>query len=253
MDALAEERTWMAPYNFVQNNPILRIDPNGALDSPIFDKDGNFLGTDSEGFRGDIVIMSKDEYYAWTRADSKTGGDGIIDSDVTDILLSAGTARTLDDYVANDFNLSESGDREFLSNVFTNLISAASREGIIDYDVSQLEKGKIRIAAESSGSAHFYDVNGKDRITANIQPMSYQEQQEGYFSGTQSVHFLGNSGDAINILGVHEPMHRDYSGPEGHQFIDPFVLNAKMNPAIRLASPSYKAKVERRISRNKKK
>ena len=32
VDPLASERSWMSPYNFVQNNPISRVDPNGALD-----------------------------------------------------------------------------------------------------------------------------------------------------------------------------------------------------------------------------
>ena len=75
---------------------------------------------------------------------------------------------------------------------------------------------------------------------------------DGYFSGTQSVHFLGNSGDAINILGVHEPLHRKYPGNENHSVIDPIVLNPKTNPEINLATSAYKAKVERRIQRNKK-
>jgi len=32
VDVLADEREWLSPYNFVQNNPILRIDPDGRLD-----------------------------------------------------------------------------------------------------------------------------------------------------------------------------------------------------------------------------
>jgi RHS repeat-associated protein len=35
VDPLAEERNWVNPYNFVQNNPILRFDPNGLTDYTI--------------------------------------------------------------------------------------------------------------------------------------------------------------------------------------------------------------------------
>jgi RHS repeat-associated protein len=32
VDPLAEERSWVSPFNFVQNNPINRINPDGRLD-----------------------------------------------------------------------------------------------------------------------------------------------------------------------------------------------------------------------------
>ena len=35
IDPLAEERTWVSTYNFVQNNPLNRIDPDGMLDDNI--------------------------------------------------------------------------------------------------------------------------------------------------------------------------------------------------------------------------
>lgn len=41
VDPLAEERNWLTPYNFVQNNPISRIDPTGLLDDYGLDQNGN--------------------------------------------------------------------------------------------------------------------------------------------------------------------------------------------------------------------
>ncbi|WP_106794770.1 DUF6443 domain-containing protein [Aquimarina sp. Aq78] len=43
IDPLAEERSWLTPYNFVQNNPILRIDPSGLLDDYALNQDGSFV------------------------------------------------------------------------------------------------------------------------------------------------------------------------------------------------------------------
>lgn len=44
-DPLGDLREWLSPYNYVQNNPILRVDPTGALDD-YFDLEGNYLGSD---------------------------------------------------------------------------------------------------------------------------------------------------------------------------------------------------------------
>lgn len=62
IDPLTEERSFISPYNFVQNNPISRFDPNGALDAPIYDRDANFLGTDDQGLQGKAIVMDKDKF-----------------------------------------------------------------------------------------------------------------------------------------------------------------------------------------------
>ncbi len=41
VDPMAHERSWLSPYNFVQNNPVNRIDPTGALDDWVQDEGGN--------------------------------------------------------------------------------------------------------------------------------------------------------------------------------------------------------------------
>ncbi|UBM61536.1 RHS repeat-associated core domain-containing protein [Candidatus Sulfidibacterium hydrothermale] len=62
VDPMASEKSWVSPYNYCQNNPILRIDPDGRFDNPIYDTKGNFLGTDDKGLQGDAIVMDKSHF-----------------------------------------------------------------------------------------------------------------------------------------------------------------------------------------------
>jgi hypothetical protein len=56
---------------FAKNS--LLFPPDGRTpQSPIFGQDGKFLGTDSEGFKGDIVIMREKTYNALTNNGAET-------------------------------------------------------------------------------------------------------------------------------------------------------------------------------------
>ncbi len=57
VDALAEKRNWLSPYNYVQNSPIMRVDPDGALDTWYIDKKGNVLMRTYDG-SNKIVMVS---------------------------------------------------------------------------------------------------------------------------------------------------------------------------------------------------
>jgi RHS repeat-associated protein len=68
VDPLADRREWVSPYNYVQNNPMLRIDPDGRLDD-YFNRDGKYLGSDE--VKTDFVrILDQKEWDA-----NKTVGD----------------------------------------------------------------------------------------------------------------------------------------------------------------------------------
>ncbi len=57
IDPLAEKYYGWSVYNYGLDNPVLMVDPDGReTNSPIFDRNGNFLGVDSEGYTGEIII-----------------------------------------------------------------------------------------------------------------------------------------------------------------------------------------------------
>ena len=59
IDPLFEKRVWLTPYNFVSNEPLTRIDPNGALDGEYeitHDKDGKEIKTKISDLGDDVGI-----------------------------------------------------------------------------------------------------------------------------------------------------------------------------------------------------
>ena len=237
VDPMADQRSWMSPYNYVQNNPLNRIDPDGALDSPIFGYDGEFLGTDSEGFKGDIVLMNKGAYNILSNGGTET----IEHSTVMGLTEDRTFAETLDTYVADGFNINSKSDKAVLSNVFTNLLSAAKDEGLISYDVSNLAFNKIGIdndteSPNGNAATHYDAGGGKDAISVLIKP--------GKNGGNYSMMHVGDAANAIHILGVHEPLHREHRsrGMQGHHSMYKQIFsNPDYKSSLKNVTPAVRA------------
>ena len=53
--SIANAWPWMSPYAYCLGNPIIFVDPDGR--NPIYDTEGNFLGTDNMGLQGNYYVM----------------------------------------------------------------------------------------------------------------------------------------------------------------------------------------------------
>ncbi|MDY0078889.1 MAG: RHS repeat-associated core domain-containing protein [Bacteroidales bacterium] len=66
VDPMADERTWVSPYNYTQNNPLNRIDPSGALDDWVektLDDGTKSVEWDENVTSADDIDLQKDDKY----------------------------------------------------------------------------------------------------------------------------------------------------------------------------------------------
>lgn len=57
-----KHKAWESPYVSMGNSPTYRNDVLGDTDSPIFDENGEMLGTDDQGVKGKAIIMDKKDF-----------------------------------------------------------------------------------------------------------------------------------------------------------------------------------------------
>jgi len=77
VDPLKEKRAWLAPYNYVQNNPIKNTDPTGALDDGGGGSGGGTQGSGSAQQGGNAQSNAQNQTTTQTQVHSVQKGDTI--------------------------------------------------------------------------------------------------------------------------------------------------------------------------------
>ncbi len=94
VDPMAHLRSWVSPYSYCQNNPIGRVDPDGALDTWYVDGDNNVIMHTNDG-SNDVVRIPDNKV-----ADFKVNAQIYNNGGLTDYYNSQGW---------NDYNKGEYG------------------------------------------------------------------------------------------------------------------------------------------------
>jgi RHS repeat-associated protein len=79
IDPLAQKRDWLTPYNYVQNNPMIRIDPNGLTDYTLNQKTGEVKQVGEKNDQPDRILKTnrKGEVKYNKKGEAKVAIDGI--------------------------------------------------------------------------------------------------------------------------------------------------------------------------------
>ena len=62
IDPMAEKYYSVGSYGYCLNNPVRFTDPTGCLVSPVYNLEGELIGTDDQGLRGKPIIMNEEKF-----------------------------------------------------------------------------------------------------------------------------------------------------------------------------------------------
>jgi hypothetical protein len=74
VDPLADKRHWMTPYNYVQNNPMNRFDPNGLTDFTLDKKTGEVKQAGKTNDDPDRIVKTRKDGSVKRKGEGFLGG-----------------------------------------------------------------------------------------------------------------------------------------------------------------------------------
>jgi hypothetical protein len=139
-DPLSEEFSNWSPYNMCFDNPLKFVDPDGrAAYSPIYGTNGEFLGTDSQGFKGQILFMDQKTF-------ALAGGQGM------DHKLAKSVGQNLDQIIGDNPNITfTESEVAMVNNAITDVASRTEGFGFSTFG-NDLSNGKTSASLYEQGT-----------------------------------------------------------------------------------------------------
>jgi len=151
VDPMKEKRSWLTPYNYVQNNPINLTDPDGALDT----------GGGDEPKGGNQQSGSGQKQNETTKK-TEVHKNAYYKSDGT--FLGYGTGTDNEVYIADSVTKNEDGTLSFENAVKVDNITHtefATSANIIKHESSGNKEESLWIAHAANNASGLKDVGGK--------------------------------------------------------------------------------------------
>jgi hypothetical protein len=241
-DPLADKFASFTPYNFVENNPLNMIDPDGREASPIYDNvTGAFLGTDDQGFSGDILFTSSEIYHNILSPLGTTATHSMAEafsSKIDGMLANPSQQRV--DAVTNAINdvVSKTENKGFaMSELHNGKVSSYYYGGKDANNVVALNNNDgspigLKVPASSSPTK---DANGQSKITFNLSPSSIIARTDnGKNQGTV---------ENVQNTAMHEKGHiKDKAPGNGTAHAKAYEIQMK-HPSFQKVTPEFRKQV----------
>ena len=207
-DPMQEKYYNTSQYAYCANNPVKYIDPNGKEISPYYDMYGNFLGTDNEGFTGNIKITTPIQY---------------------------ASAKSTDNFEDNPamMNIEDAGlSAKSLSNIFTHILEQTGYPSKMLINERVAVKGIIeKDEFNSPQNVNLYST------AFTLSPKSKFKIKVNY-GHKQAYHEMRTVENVQNVLGDHE-----YMGHGIHKWRDVTNTHHKVYE-YQMSQPSFKKVTE---------